>query len=233
MKFLSATWSNLVLATFETPEELLRPRLPRGLELDRRDGRCFVSLVAFDFLNTRVLRVPWPGYRHFPEINLRFYVRHGEQRGVVFVREFVPKRLIAFMARTLYNEPYLATPMRSSVVESDADIRVEHQIEFASRTHRIVARGSKPAVTCSNDSVEHFFKEHEWGFGVVGGHVQRYRVVHPIWETYPATDFEIDVDWAALYGSEWGFLRNTSPYSVVLAIGSAIEVYTGTRIGAA
>src|SRR6516225_5763311 len=109
--FLTARWTNLVLATYAVPPELLRPRLPLGLDLDLREGQAFVSLVAFDFRDTRVLGVPWPGYRNFPEINLRFYVRRGDERGVVFLREFVPKRLVAWLARLLYNEPYLAAPM--------------------------------------------------------------------------------------------------------------------------
>jgi uncharacterized protein YqjF (DUF2071 family) len=100
--FLRAEWVNLILANFAAPPELLRPRLPPGLELDTRGGRAFCSLVAFDFRNTRVLGVPWPGYRDFPEWNLRFYVRRGPQRGVVFVREFVPPRLVAWLARGLY-----------------------------------------------------------------------------------------------------------------------------------
>src|SRR5690242_7043427 len=109
MSFLTARWSNLFLLTYAVPRPLLAGRLSPGLELDTRlglvddaaaerfgrDGPAFVSLVAFDFLDTRVLGVPWPGYRNFPEINLRFYVRWpttdgaGVERGVVFVREFV------------------------------------------------------------------------------------------------------------------------------------------------
>src|SRR5438132_9933153 len=109
--FLTARWSNLAILTWEVPPALLEPHLPAGLELDRRDGRAVASLVAFDFLDTRVLGVPWPGYRDFPEVNLRFYVRHGAQRGVVFVREFVPSRLVALLARLLYHEAYAAIPM--------------------------------------------------------------------------------------------------------------------------
>src|SRR5262249_58326885 len=97
------------------PDDRPRPALPPGLELDRRDGRAFASLVAFDFLDTRVLGVPWPGYRNFPEVNLRFYVRRGGERGVVFVREFVPARLVAWLARQIYNEPYTALRMSSTV----------------------------------------------------------------------------------------------------------------------
>src|SRR5262249_52281946 len=143
---------------------------------------CFASLVAFDFLDTRVLGVPWPGYRHFPEVNLRFYVRWGDQRGVVFVREFVPKRLVALMARALYNEPYLATPMTSAMKEGPDFLRVEHRIEFGGRAHELAATGDRPGFTPLTNTVEHFFKEHEWGFGVVGGRLRRYRVEHPVWE---------------------------------------------------
>src|SRR5438270_13540279 len=84
--FLTARWSNLCLLSYAVPPTLLENRLPAGLELDTRDGQAFVSLVAFDFLDTRVFGIPWPGYRNFAELNLRFYVRQGEERGVVFLR---------------------------------------------------------------------------------------------------------------------------------------------------
>jgi hypothetical protein len=80
MPFLTARWSNLCLLTYAVPPSLLEPRLPRGLTLDLRAGDAFVSLVAFDFLDTRVLGIPWPGFRDFPEISLRFYVRRGDDR---------------------------------------------------------------------------------------------------------------------------------------------------------
>src|SRR3954447_11228905 len=108
--FLTAHWKNVILLTYRVPAALLTPRLPPGCELDARPddppGTAYVSLVAFDFTDTRVLGVAWPGYRSFPEIILRFCVRHGTSRGVCFIREFVPKRLVATMARRLYNEPY-------------------------------------------------------------------------------------------------------------------------------
>src|SRR5262249_15991609 len=112
--FLTATWSNLFLATYVAPTELLEPRLPPGTTLDALQGNGFVSVVAFEFLDTRVGGVAWPGYRNFAELNLRFYVRRGDERGVVFVREFVPQRVVAWLARRLYNEPYLAAPLRAT-----------------------------------------------------------------------------------------------------------------------
>jgi uncharacterized protein YqjF (DUF2071 family) len=225
--FLTARWSNLFLATYAVPQELLRPRLSPGLDLDLRDGQAFVSLVAFDFLGTRVLGVPWPGYRNFPEINLRFYVRHGDERGVVFIREFVPRRLVAWLARVVYNEPYRATTMFSTVRETADNITVEHRLEWDGRVNTLRVKGGKPAYRPDPASVEHYFKEPgEWGFNTTrAGRSVRYLVHHPVWETYPVLEYCIDLDWKCVYGPEWGFLRDAQPYSTMLAAGSPVAVY--------
>ena len=228
--FLTARWSNLILANFATPDELLLPRLPDGLQLDRRDGRAWTSLVAFDFLDTRVLGVPWPGYRNFPEINLRFYVRHGRDRGVVFVREFVPKRFVALMTRLLYREPYAAVPMSSVVVESAETITVEHRLSVGGREHSIRATGTKPPVRPAADSLEHFFKEHEWGYGRSRrGTTLRYAVRHPPWSIYPLRACAVEFDWALLFGAEWAVMNGVPPDSAILADGSKVQVYPRSR----
>ena len=112
--FLTARWSNLSLFTFAVAPERLAPRLPAGLELDTRNGRAFVSVVGLDFQKTRVLGVGWPGFRAFPDINFRFYARRGDQRGVVFIREIVSHRFVAWLARTCYGEPFVSAPLDST-----------------------------------------------------------------------------------------------------------------------
>ena len=224
--FLTARWSNLCLLTYAVPPALLEPRLPAGLSLDLRDGDAFVSLVAFDFLDTKVLGVSWPGFRNFPEINLRFYVRHGDERGVVFIREFVPSRLVAFLAKTLYGEPYVAAPMSSCVTQDDGQITIEHRLTFAGRGNRLRVTGCKPCSLPAADTTEHFFKEHQWGFGGTrGGKCIRYQVAHPFWEVYPVHSYDLDWNWAGVYGDEFAFLASVRPCSVVLAAGSLIRVY--------
>ena len=224
--FLSARWSNLCLFSYVVPPDLLRPRLPPGLELDTRDGQAFVSLVAFDFLQTRVWGIPWPGYRNFPELNLRFYVRHGPDRGVVFVREFVPRRLVAWMARRIYNENYLAAPLASTVQDGPDRIAVEHRLTWQGREHRLAIEGGKPAIVPAMDSTEHFFKEHQWGFGMDRhGRATRYQVRHPFWSVYPLQSYQVDIDWGSVYGPEWEMLQGQEPCSVALAAGSDITVF--------
>jgi hypothetical protein len=172
-------------------------------------------------------------FREVPEWNLRFYVRRGPERGVVFVREFVPRRLVAWLARVLYNEPYRAAPLAARREESAERVAVEYRITWGGRDHVLRATGTKPAVRPGPDSVEQFFKEHAWGFGVTrSGRPIRYEVRHPVWEVYPVRDYGIDVDWAMLYGPEWGVMQAARPYSVVLAKGSAVGVYPKGRVAA-
>ena len=227
--FLRARWQDLLLVTYAVPDALLADRLPPGMTFDRLPGyedRALVSLVAFDFLETRVLGVPWPGFVDFPELNLRFYVRDAEggtgKRGVCFVREYVPSSLVAGIARTLYNEPYVG----ADYVKDGAD----HVLDVGGREHRIGFERSGEPGTPPEDAVAHFLKEHEWGFGVTrGGSRLVYRVEHPVWRVWPAVEARLDVDFALLYGEEWGFLNEQAPVSTVLAEGSAIAVFKPGR----
>jgi hypothetical protein len=224
--FLTARWCNLILANYAVPEELLRPLLPPGCDLDRRDERCWASLVAFQFLDTRVLGVGWPGFRHFPEWNLRFYVTHQGEHGVCFVREFVPSWLVATTARVLYNEPYRSARMTMDVTDTSDAITAAYTVKWGGRAHSLRAVGEKPAKRPPVDSVEHWFKEHQWGFGTGRrGKLIRYEVNHPEWDVYPVREFAADVDWATLYGPEWGVMQKAEPASVVLAAGSEVSVY--------
>ena len=125
------------------PPEVLTPHLPPGLTLDTRAGQTFASLVGFDFLDTRVLGVPWPGFRNFPEINLRFYVRRGEERGVVFIRELVPQPLVAWVARTLYNEPYVAVPMENTAEDTQDALTMTYRFTWQGRPQTIRVTGAK------------------------------------------------------------------------------------------
>lgn len=239
-RFLTARWSHLALLNFAVPREVLEPYLPAGCELDQgvfdegngRKGEGYCSLVAFDFLECRVLGVGWPGLRNFPEVNLRFYVRCGTDRGVVFVKELVPQRFVAAMARWTYNEPYESTPMRSRVETMESEIRVEHEVAYKGQVQRLKVCGEAEAREMPQDSEAHFFKEHRWGFGRSRrGEVIRYEVVHPTWRCFPVKQWELEWDFGLLYGERFAWLNGRSPRSVVLAEGSGVEVFIWGRVG--
>ncbi len=226
--FLTATWSNLLLFTYAIDPEILRPRLAEGLELDTIDGEAFVSLVAFDFLNTRVKGISFPGFRNFPEINLRFYVREpaNGRRGVMFVRELVPSLVIAWTAQALYNEPYVTASMKSQVVRDETALTVRHDWTYKGRSHAVEVVSSPELRDAEPDSLEHFFKEHEWGYGKArSGAALVYTVNHVRWPVHDVVRHTVDVDFARLYGQEFEPLNRAEPMSIMHAKGSAVEVY--------
>src|SRR5271170_5364515 len=113
--FLTADWRHLAMLNYVIDPAILKPLVPLGTELDFWGGQAYVSMVGFVFLNTRIHGISIPFHRNFEEINLRFYVRRKAadgswRRAVVFIREIVPRFAIAFVARTIYNEPYIALP---------------------------------------------------------------------------------------------------------------------------
>ena len=138
MSFLKAEWRKLILLNYEVPEEVLLPYLPYGTELDKWDRKCLVSLVGFKFVNTRMLGIKIPFHINFEEANLRFYVKrieNGElKRGVVFIKEIVPKFAISTVANLLYHENYETMPMRHEWQEFDKEIQVSYSYCIRSKT---------------------------------------------------------------------------------------------------
>ena len=63
--FLTAEWRYLAMLQYEIDPHVLRPLVPRETGLDDWQGRTLVSLVGFQFLDTRVLGAPIPFHRHF------------------------------------------------------------------------------------------------------------------------------------------------------------------------
>jgi uncharacterized protein len=220
-----------VLVSYAVPPPLLEPRLPPGLELEKRDGKAHVSLVAFNFLDTRVFGLPWPGHRIYPELNLRYYVQNRQNRGVQFWREFVPKRLVSWMARALYNEPYQTACLSSHVIDKPASRTATYKLKWGGLTHTIEAEGRKPPYVPDESTPEHWFKEQRWGYGVTQkGRGLCYEVEHPCWRVYPVQNWRVDLEWGVVYGPEWTFLQSAQPVSVIFAEGSPVKVYPGTEL---
>ena len=117
--FLTANWENLVMANYEVDPVVLTPYLPNGVELDVYDGKAFVSLVGFMFKKTKLFGVPIPFFGSFEEINLRFYVKRKDgnkiKKGVVFINETVPFKLVALLANKLYKEHYISIPTKHTI----------------------------------------------------------------------------------------------------------------------
>ena len=237
--FLSAAWRYLVMLNYEIDPAVLRPLVPRGTELDFWDGRCYASVVGFLFQDTRVLGLPIPFHRNFEEVNLRLYVRRqaadGVRRGVVFVKEVVPRAAIAAVARWLYNERYVACAMASEVRPPDPARGTPGLVAYswtgASARNAVRAEIEGVPDLPARGSEEEFITEHYWGYVAQrDGRALEYHVQHPPWRVWRAKAARLDCDVCGFYGEPYAEALGRAPRSAFVAEGSPVTVYQGARL---
>ncbi|MGH9802774.1 MAG: YqjF family protein [Blastocatellia bacterium] len=241
-EFLTAEWRYLAMINYEIDPAILQPLVPRGTEPDSWQGKTFVSEVGFLFLNTRVAGVAIPFHRNFEEINLRFYVRRkaedGWRRGVVFVKEIVPRLAIATVARVVYNENYVARRMWHGTDLNEASFTKTGLVEYgwmekASQNGRnflrVRATGKPEPLVAGSE--EEFITEHYWGYAAQrdGGTVE-YRVEHPSWNVWQVSEAEFDCDVERVYGVQFSEALRAKPSSAFVADGSPIIVRKGVKL---
>jgi uncharacterized protein YqjF (DUF2071 family) len=229
MSFLTANWNNLALINYEIDHKILEEYLPNGTEIDYWNNKCYVSLVGFMFNNTKVLGVKIPLHINFEEVNLRFYVKRFEngewKRGVVFIKEIVPKPAITFIANTLYNEHYQTNKMEHSVTENDTSTIFVYQWKNDNKWNSIQLETNPNQTEIELNSEAEFITEHYFGYTKYDENTTfEYEVTHPRWLQLNVIDYKIDVDFKSNYGNAFAILQDAKPISTFLALGSKITV---------
>lgn len=229
MNFLKAEWRKLAIINYEIDPEILLKYLPEGTELDFYKEKCYVSLVGFMFLNTKLLGLPIPFHRNFEEVNLRFYVKKKEgnewKRGVVFIKEIVPKPALSFVANSIYKENYKTMPMKNFINEKEGELLIKYS--WKDKTwHSIEITAESEQLLMEDNSEFEFITEHYFGFTKRENKTSEYEVCHPKWNYYLVKNHELKIDFNKIYGKDFRFLNNQKPISVMLAEGSEIEVKT-------
>lgn len=237
-KFLTADWRDLVMLNYEVDPSLLRELVPPGTELDFWNGQAIVSLVGFRFLRAKVWGIPIPFHGDFEDVNLRLYVfrREGSEvkRGVAFIREIVPHRAVAAIARTVFNENFVALPMWHRITQSGDELNVDYAWRFRGAWNRISLTTSGALALPREGSQEQFVAEHYWGYSAQrDGGCLEYRVEHPSWRIRASGQAKFEGDVEELYGRDLTAVLRSPPASAFLAEGSAVTVYRGRRLPAA
>ncbi|MFA0964190.1 YqjF family protein [Roseivirga sp. BDSF3-8] len=232
--FLTAEWRHLIMANYILDPEILKPHLPKGTELDFFNGKCYASMVGFMFLNTRIKGVKIPFHVNFEEVNLRFYVkrRTGDdwRRGVVFIKEIVPKPAIAWTARLLYREKYVYHPM-SHEVNWDNSYNAAYHWKYKGKWQSLSATAALKGNPVRQDSEEMFITEHYYGYSAYSQEkTKEYHVDHPRWNVHKVTNYQLDADISSLYGPEFRECISGKPASVFLLDGSEAKILNGEFI---
>ena len=228
-KFLAAEWRKLIMVNYEIDHSILRKYLPAKTELDVWGNKCYISLVGFMFLNTRLRGIQIPFHSNFPEVNLRFYVRYKSgndwKRGVVFLNEFVPKFAISLVANKLFREKYVTCPMKHKWEFGDK-LTVGYYWKKNNKWNMIEATASANSCELEQGSKEEFITEHYWGYSLINENkTGEYQVEHPRWCIYPVEQYSIDCDFDSLYGNDFAFLNHLRPSSIFLAEGSPVTIF--------
>ncbi len=229
MSFIKAEWRKLAIANYAVDAAVLKPYLPAKTELDKWNDTIYLSLVGFMFVNTKVLGLKIPFHTNFEEANLRFYVRHKDgnewKRGVVFIKEIVPRYAITFVANNLYKEHYQTLPMRHLWQVKDNTRLTQYEWKCKNQWQSFSVESTVESIPISPDSETEFITEHYWGYTKISRNKTfEYEVTHPKWEAYPVQKYNIEVDFGLTYGTEFQFLNQLEPKSVMLAEGSLITV---------
>ena len=117
-------WDELTFLHYSYPPAAVQALLPRGLTVETRQGKAWISLVPF-FLRVglpRLSSVPW--FSRFAETNVRTYVRSEDGTSGIWFFSLDAARLGAVLvARATYRLPYFWSRMRTE--RSGSSVRYE------------------------------------------------------------------------------------------------------------
>ncbi len=237
--FLTAEWRHLVMLNFEMNTKNLLAYVPAGTELDLWRGRAIVSLVGFRFLKARLLGCRVPFHQEFAEVNLRTYVMrrsgNGWRRGVVFLREIVPKFAVAWIANQIFGEHFFCLPLISRVQipasNTDRTGLAEYRWQSGRLEFELTAEFHGLPQPLVHGSMEEFIAEHYWGYTRhANGITSEYRVTHPPWKHWSADRAAFRGDGRQLYGAALGTVLQGKPESAMILDGSPVAVYPGQKL---
>jgi len=149
---IGQSWLRLLFMHWAVPEEVLRPHIPRGLELDLFEGGAWLGITPFRLEGMRPRGVPpAPLLCDFLEANSRTYVTAGGKPGIWFFTLDASSRLAAAGGRLTYYLPYRHVQMTMH----------EHggRYAFASERLRVRYGSTGPPRAAASGSIEHFLTE--------------------------------------------------------------------------
>ena len=180
-------WGKLLFIHWRINESLLRPHIPRSLEIDTYGGSAWIAITPFTMWDIRAFPPfvpPVPGLDSMHELNVRTYVHYNGVPGVWFFSLDANSRAAVLGARTFFHLPYY---------NADIDMQGKTSIKYR------LKRRDEPAAQFKADwkvgdalpqsqpgSREFFLTERYMLYTEVEGELFRARIYHEPWQLYKA-----------------------------------------------
>ncbi len=221
--FMTGNWEDLIISTFEVSKNSLENYLPNNTELDLYNGKALISMVAFSFTKVKFFGVKIPFHQQFGQINFRFYVKSKIDGtiGVVFIREFAPKPMMAFIANKIYNEPFFYRKIHRNKTVS------EHKVVLNYRYKNIDIKATSSLETqgLKENTLDHFVVDRYIAFVKKNNtETYQYKINHKPWKLYKTET--VSTDKAILTMLPIAF-KNAKQISTYVVDGSSISVEKG------
>jgi len=192
---MQQTWYNLLFAHWPLPVAYLRRCIPAALEIDAYAGQGWIGVVPFGMSEVYPrYTFAVPGLSRFLELNVRTYVRYGDQPGVYFFSLDAANPIAVEIARRWYRLPYYAAQMQMSEAEgwvnyaSQRAQRGAPLVQFVGR-YRPVGE----IYTTQSGTLEHWLTERYCLYTTVGERVYRGEIHHLPWPLQRA-EAEIEIN---------------------------------------
>ncbi|MFL6448429.1 MAG: YqjF family protein [Bryobacteraceae bacterium] len=183
-------WNCLTFLHWRYAPEIIRPLLPRQLQLDTFDGSAWIGLTPFLLTGLRpplFPAVPW--ISQFPEMNVRTYVRGPDgEHGIWFFSLEADRILAVIGARVAYGLPYRWAEM--SVAPHSGTIAYTSKRHFGSGRARIVIVHESPIQQANDQEV--FLTARFRLYTRLAGRLAFAQVEHRPWPLESARAIELD-----------------------------------------
>lgn len=181
---MKQTWGSLLFMHWPIDADALRPLLPEGVKIDLHGAAAWIGVVPFTMWGVRLTGCPAiPGLSAFHELNVRTYVRAGEERGVWFFSLDAAKRLPVRVARAVYSLPYFFARMRLDRRDDTILYESRREDPEGPMAHCICEwRIGDPLPPAEPGSIDSFLTDRDRLFTTDRhGELVRARIHHPPW----------------------------------------------------
>ena len=141
-------WENVLFLHWQFSPNVLKPHIPKQLQLDLYDAAAWIGIVFFQVKGMRLRSMPaLPRLSSFLQLNVRTYVTYNGLPGVYFFSLDVDSKFACLLAKTIYSLPFRR-----------ADVKLDRQGDYMNMVYARKKGSFAGEMSCSYAPVSAVFQ---------------------------------------------------------------------------